>query len=120
MADGFFNEESFFERLQLSGRRNDCPVDENNDDDYNEKDDFDIDDARACFGAIDYIINQSCLHGVSLQTLAVELEQLGLSSEHTSELCKMMGENLDEIRQHSGLNFRSEEHAKETTTISSS
>lgn len=49
---------------------------------------FDIDDARACFGAMHFIITNSCLYGVEGELLRLELEQSGLPSGHSQYLCK--------------------------------
>lgn len=48
---------------------------------------FDIDDARACFAAVNYIIENALLYKVSPSLLSIELEQLGLASEHCQLLC---------------------------------
>lgn len=61
---------------------------------------FDIDDARACFAAVDYIMSNACQHQVTRDMLAIELEQLGLPSEHCQLLCQMMNDSLDEIKEH--------------------
>lgn len=52
--------------------------------------DFDIDDARACFGALNYIIVNVCIYNVNIKHLRNELEQLGLKSEHCDSLCKIL------------------------------
>lgn len=59
---------------------------------------FDIDDARACFAAINYIVSNTCLFQVEGQTLTAELEQLGLPSEHSQLLSKMLAVNADQLR----------------------
>lgn len=48
---------------------------------------FDIDDARACFGAVNFIITNAHSYKVSMRQLNTELEQLGLPSEHCQTLC---------------------------------
>lgn len=58
---------------------------------------FDIDDARACFAAIHFIITNACLYHVSSEALSTELEQLGLASEHCQVLCRVLTENLTQI-----------------------
>jgi len=61
---------------------------------------FDIDDARACFGAVNFIITSACIHQVPVNLLRVELEQLGLASEHAQLVCSGMSEKLQEINMH--------------------
>lgn len=61
---------------------------------------FDIDDARACFAAINYIISNSCLYQVTSECLRNELEQLGLPGEHCECLCGIMDKSLDELKEH--------------------
>lgn len=53
---------------------------------------FDIDDARACFAAVEFIMTSAGLYGTPDDVLLAELEQLGLPSEHSQILCSMMGE----------------------------
>lgn len=48
---------------------------------------FDIDDARACFAAVNYIISNAFLYRVDPSLLGIELEQLGLPNEHCKLLC---------------------------------
>lgn len=48
---------------------------------------FDIDDARACFAAVHYIISNASQYKVSDSLLNIELEQLGLPSEHCQMVC---------------------------------
>lgn len=56
-------------------------------------DSFDVDDARACFGALNYIMTNACTYQVPSRQLNVELEQLGLASEHCALVCKVLEEN---------------------------
>lgn len=51
---------------------------------------FDLDDARACFAAVDFIMSNARLYGTSSDILSTELEQLGLPSEHSQSLCSLM------------------------------
>lgn len=74
-ASGKFNE-GLFNKLEL------------------DEEEFDIDDARACFGSIHYIMSNACLYQVSSEALSVELEQLGLPSEH----CQLLAKSLSELR----------------------
>lgn len=53
---------------------------------------FDIDDARACFGAVNYIITNACQLELPSERVIIELEQLGLPSEHCQLLCNVMSE----------------------------
>lgn len=48
---------------------------------------FDIDDARACFAAVHYIISNASQYKVSNSLLSIELEQLGLPSDHCQLVC---------------------------------
>lgn len=57
-------------------------------------DGFDIDDARCCFAAIHLVMTHARLYDVSITKLQVELEQLGLPTEHSRILC----ENLSALR----------------------
>lgn len=82
IADGVLNEEEFLTRLDLDEEK------------------FDIDDARACFGAINYIITSACNHTLSIQLLNNQLLQLGLPTDHTGLLCKIIEDNLCGIRDH--------------------
>lgn len=51
-------------------------------------DQLDIDDARACLGAVNFIMSNALVYQVNEKQLANELEQLGLASEHTLVLCE--------------------------------
>lgn len=82
IADGFLDEKEFFTSLELDEEK------------------FDIDDARACFGAINYIITSACNHKITSQLLSNELLQLGLPTDHTSLLCDIIDENLLKIKEH--------------------
>lgn len=57
-------------------------------DKLNLDDEFDIDDARACFGAVHYIMANASSYKVSDSLLRLELEHLGLPDEHSQLLCK--------------------------------
>lgn len=59
---------------------------------------FDIDDARACFGAIHYIMGHACIYKVTAKQLKNEMEQLGLASEHSRTLCNIFEDNFVEMR----------------------
>lgn len=61
----------------------------------------DIDDLRACFAAVNYIMINSCLYQVTQAQLQDELEQLGLASEHCRAVCEFMSEEkMVLLRQH--------------------
>lgn len=53
---------------------------------------LDIDDARACFAALNYIMTSACIHQVTTRQLGNELEQLGLESEHCQVVCRTLEE----------------------------
>lgn len=85
-AGGNLEETKFFDRLQELGGSN--------------KAQLDIDDVRACFAAVNYIMTNSVVYQVSSKQIHDELEQLGLPSEHSSALCDLMNaENIAEMHQ---------------------
>lgn len=51
---------------------------------------FDIDEVRACFAALHYIITNACQFKVSPEQLETELEQLGLPGDHCQILCHLV------------------------------
>lgn len=62
---------------------------------------FDMDDARACFACIHYIITSVCLHKVPKEVLHLELEQCGLPSKHCSCICELLlDENINKLMDH--------------------
>lgn len=58
---------------------------------------FDVDDARALFGALDFIMTGACINQVDNKQLGIELEQLGLPGEHCEVLCQVVEKNLDQL-----------------------
>jgi len=78
--DGNLDEVSLFNQIEQLRRIND-----NNDG-------FDIDDTRALFAAINFIITNTCIYQITSKTVCDELEQLGLTREH----CSMLGQFLSE------------------------
>jgi hypothetical protein len=56
---------------------------------------LDIDDVRACFGALNFILTRGRLYGVSERQLLIELEQLGLASEHSRVLCEHYSKTME-------------------------
>lgn len=56
---------------------------------------MEIDDARACFGAIHYIISNAQMYNVTKEILFIELEQSGLPNEHCKHLCSVYEEIIE-------------------------
>lgn len=51
---------------------------------------FDIDDTRACFAAVDFIMRNSNRYSVDEPMLNLELLQLGLPQNHSNILCNTL------------------------------
>ena len=78
---GKLNEDELFDRLGLFGHGTPSAIDQ-------AVNRLDIDDVRACFGALSFILANARMYQVSERQLEIELEQLGLASQHSRVLCK--------------------------------
>ncbi|KXJ06943.1 COMM domain-containing protein 4 [Exaiptasia diaphana] len=60
---------------------------------------YDVGDIKATIAAIAFILSSAAKYTVDGDSLANELQQLGLPKEHSVSLCKLYGENLSKLQQ---------------------
>lgn len=60
---------------------------------------YDVKDIKASIAAIAFILSSAAKYAVDGDSLANELQQLGLPKEHSASLCRLYGENLLKLQQ---------------------